>query len=936
MLEIGYLPNALAFGLFARGLGLIFTISFISIACQIRGLVGARGLTPLRATFRSIAHDFPSLSSRMLHFFSLFWLCGTSDFALIAIPFFGACCGLCAFCGVCTQLARVGCWVAMRSLDLPVGLLYPWDSLLLELGWLATMLPAAPPLWKASSSGGMIGRASLLAPVHPWLACAVRWLLVRLMLGFGKKKFVGTSLRHSCYIKHFLVAQPIPTPAGWLACRMPLPLFQFALLVMFVVECIAPLFLLPTGGVRAFAALSIIMLMLGIHIGGNFGHFNLLTVSMSLACLDVTSSPFDPLPALDKFELTRRLALASYALLSVLFLPFDSWCTNAFSYWPQLALARRPVIAALLRLCRFASDQRLLHAYGVFPPHSNPPIRMVTLVEGSSDGVLWRRYHWRHLPCSPTSRPSFVAPHHPRIDHSLFYASFGTSPDNFLAPINSARPYAFGRSSSTLHRLAHALLSDGAPHARRFFRVDPFPPGTPPPTFVRVRLMSYEPTTLRHAMRTGEFWIEECIDVHLPPMTLQTMPTLSSMSRAPFSSHADGPTVIAKTAPARGARGAQATASRRRSGRSPARHEEPPLAAGEDARAARLPRGAFSDATIAQPAPLPPPAPGSRDPLLFHPDLMPIWRTRVPKLRRLLAADLEGAGESEGEVSHHACANRPSPRGDRSSSGWSAAHRLASLCALDAAFGSMADADALALAFWDAFVPFVDAECSMSSWADADGGLPARHARVRSLFTPLQLHVFELILGGLTLRIMPRLEHMHMRAALPRLGGAAPSYFHLVLLAHAIVLLGPLSVQAFLIAPIPNDSEDASMSTVIPAATLAAMSAVQANNHMMWSNVVRIATSIELKQLLDKGFGFYGVLWTDTMLAHARKHFVAHEMMRRYNDAPVPRHPCIIPGFLHLLPLIGEALRPLVCEEQRFPLWKPPERLGDWERVRRA
>ena len=126
------------------------------------------------------------------------------------------------------------------------------------------------------------------------------------------------------------------------------------------------------------------------------------------------------------------------------------------------------------------------------------------------------------------------------------------------------------------------------------------------------------------------------------------------------------------------------------------------------------------------------------------------------------------------------------------------------------------------------------------------------------------------------------------------------------------------------------------MSTVIPAATLAAMSAVQANNHMMWSNVVRIATSIELKQLLDKGFGFYGVLWTDTMLAHARKHFVAHEMMRRYNDAPVPRHPCIIPGFLHLLPLIGEALRPLVCEEQRFPLWKPPERLGDWERVRRA
>ena len=35
------------------------------------------------------------------------------------------------------------------------------------------------------------------------------------------------------------------------------------------------------------------------------------------------------------------------------------------------------------------------------------------------------------------------------------------------------------------------------------------------------------------------------------------------------------------------------------------------------------------------------------------------------------------------------------------------------------------------------------------------------------------------------------------------------------------------------------------------------------------------------------------------------KHFVAHEMMRRYNPTSEPHHPSLIPGFLHLLPLVS-------------------------------
>ena len=134
---------------------------------------------------------------------------------------------------------------------------------------------------------------------HPWLCAAFRWLLARLMLGFGKKKFVGTSLSHSCYIKNFLIAQPIPSPVGWLVYRLPLPLFQAALVVMFIVECVAPFFLLPAAPARAIAGASIALLMIGIQAGGNFGYFNMLTVVLCVGCLDTSTSVFDPLPPLD-------------------------------------------------------------------------------------------------------------------------------------------------------------------------------------------------------------------------------------------------------------------------------------------------------------------------------------------------------------------------------------------------------------------------------------------------------------------------------------------------------------------------------------------------------------------------------------------------------------------------------------------------------------
>ena len=188
------LPPVLAWGLLARGLGIVYAISFVSIALQIRSLAGSRGIASFAATLRQIRHDFPT--THHLHFPSLFWLVGASDAALLAVPLCGALCGTLAALGAQSAYgeATVFCWLAMRTLDLPVGLLYPWDSLLLEAGALAMLLPAPPPVWRSvaplvgSPLAGAGAALALARPPHPWVAAAFRWLLARLMLGFGKKK----------------------------------------------------------------------------------------------------------------------------------------------------------------------------------------------------------------------------------------------------------------------------------------------------------------------------------------------------------------------------------------------------------------------------------------------------------------------------------------------------------------------------------------------------------------------------------------------------------------------------------------------------------------------------------------------------------------------------------------------------------------------------
>ena len=62
-------------------------------------------------------------------------------------------------------------------------------------------------------------------------------------------------------------------------------------------------------------------------------------------------------------------------------------------------------------------------------------------------------------------------------------------------------------------------------------------------------------------------------------------------------------------------------------------------------------------------------------------------------------------------------------------------------------------------------------------------------------------------------------------------------------------------------------------------------------------------------------------------------------MMQKYSTPPKQRQPCLVPGFITLLPLISEALGPHITPDQSFPQWVAPGPLGDWapaQRLKRA
>lgn len=502
---MSFLPSPeIVWGVLPRLIGVLFIIAFGSLVPQLTAMIGSRGLGPITRRLEQVRRDYPGM--RRFHMYpTLLWL-NSSDRTLQIIPWLGVACGaVCIYGGPLSPFAHIAGWLLWLSLE-PALLIFPWDTMLQEVAFLSIFLPTAKALPSLEAS----------TLPYPAVAFMFRFLVLRLMLGFGKVKFLGSKRDDALYLRGFFAWSAI-TPVAWYAHHLPAFLLRAMLAFMFVGEVIAPILGFFTGPLRLVSFAFLTSLMVAIQIMGNWGFFNIGYAMLCVCLLDTQSSIFDLAQEPWRSTLWTFPQLPLNLLMAVLFVTgvlylvvFDSWTTRTLVHWPLHRFTwNRRWLRALIGYLRALSPFRIVNGYGVFPPNSLPPLVQIPVFEGSDDGVTWKAYHLRYSTTHARARPAFIAPYHPRIAMAAAYSTTCVYDASFFGALaGDGTAYATYTRSSWLDRLCQRLL-EGDPLFLRFFEDNPFP--NAPPKWMRVATYALTPASLEVLRKRGEwFHVRRC------------------------------------------------------------------------------------------------------------------------------------------------------------------------------------------------------------------------------------------------------------------------------------------------------------------------------------------------------------------------------------------------------------------------------------------
>jgi hypothetical protein len=468
--------------LFLRLLGAVYFIAFASLATQITGLAGERGIMPA-GEFLKWAHSIYGAAS-YFQLPTVFWL-GASDAALRIVAWGGAVLGILLVLGLAPLLTLLLLWALYLSLTVAGQdfLSFQWDGLLLETG-LLTMVwaPATWRLGRGEREPSELARVLLV------------FLLFKLMFLSGATKLLSgdPTWRHATALDYHFETQPLPPWTAWYAHHLPAEVHQLMVLFTLAVELGAPwLLLLPTRfrTLRLGAVTAIVLLQLAIAATGNYGFFNILTIVLCVPLLDHNLLARLRLGrAVGEVELESparrgfvRVAVPVLLVLSGLSLLRELAYTlpggRGIGIWPRWGN----------QVLMWPAPFRSINGYGLFRVMTTERPELV--IEGSGDGARWHAYEFRYKPGGVDRRPRFVAPFHPRLDWQLWFAA--------LEPMASV---------GWLETMAERLRA-GAPEVLALLGGNPFPEA--PPRFVRAVLYDYRFSTAEERQQTGAWWVRE-------------------------------------------------------------------------------------------------------------------------------------------------------------------------------------------------------------------------------------------------------------------------------------------------------------------------------------------------------------------------------------------------------------------------------------------
>ena len=461
--------------LFLRALALVYALAFGSLAFQVTGLYGERGVLPITRFLESLARTDSAL--RFLAVPSVLWL-GADDMTLVGLCFAGVVLSalllLTGFArGKFERLILALLFVLYLSFA-STGqefLSFQWDSLLLETGFLAIFL----------------GRNRIV----PWL---FRWLVFRLFFLSGAVKLLSgdPTWRNFSALAFHWQTQPLPTVLAWYADKLPSGFQHFATAATLGIELAIPFLAFSPRRWRIAGACWLIGLEVLIAATGNYAFFNLLAIALCLFLFDDRAlARF--VPSQNRETLAERPSgrVLPWAVAAAVMILSVSHLLETFR-----GRLPGPLSAAL----RYTAPLQIVNTYGLFAVMTTQ--RNEIVLEGSPDGEHWIPYEFRYKPGDVTRAPRWVAPHQPRLDWQMWFAALDTYESN---------PW--------FTNLALRLL-EGSPEAAGLLAYNPFP--SQPPRYIRAMTYEYTFTSRQTRASTGAWWKREPRGQYLPPVGLRS------------------------------------------------------------------------------------------------------------------------------------------------------------------------------------------------------------------------------------------------------------------------------------------------------------------------------------------------------------------------------------------------------------------------------
>ena len=457
--------------LFLRGLGLIFLSAFYSLAFQIHGLIGERGILPAGEYLRNV-RGVLGVVRGLWYAPTLFWI-ASGDWALAVVVGAGIVCSLLLTANVWPRLTTCLCTLFFLSCvaALQDFSSYQSDGMLLEAGFIS---------WWFAPRGVRPGLGAQDPPSRLSLFM-LRWEWFRIYLESGIVKLASGDphWRDLTAMDEYYQNGPLPTWLGWYVQHSPHWYHAGTVLLTFAVELLLVWTVWLSRPFRVACCLIVTALQIGIIATANYAFLNYLVLLLGVLLLDDQTLAHVGLTVTPKaWAVRQRSPWWRHSERAAL--GFALYVT-VMAFVPDVPLLGAPA--------RLLAPFRIANAYGLFAVMTEA--RYEIEFQGSRDGTTWVAYPFRYKPQDVNERPGIYAPYQPRFDWNLWFASLGPWQQS---------PWVVN---------AQLRLTEGSPSVLRLFRSDPFK-GTPP-TLVRTVLYQYWFTDEATKRATGEWWRRQLI-----------------------------------------------------------------------------------------------------------------------------------------------------------------------------------------------------------------------------------------------------------------------------------------------------------------------------------------------------------------------------------------------------------------------------------------